>query len=822
MDLIQPAFSSGELTPSLHGRVDLERYHTGLKTCKNFIVMGEGGVTNRPGLDFIGATKDHTKRSRLIPFEFSTTQAYALEFGDLYMRVLKDGGHVLEPSVAISGATQANPVVVTTGAAHGYANGDEVYIDSVVGMTELNQKRYIVANKTANTFELQGVDGLGYTAYVSGGTVARIFTLVTPYLEADIPTLNYAQSADVMTLTHPSYQPQDLTRTDHHVWSLTAITFAPETATPTGAAASGSGSTSFKITAIAEETLEESLPTAPLDGGALPVTITCTDPGGIERWNIYMLDNGIYGYIGTTEDPVTGFVAAVGIQADVSLNPPKARNPFSGANDYPSAVAYYEQRKCFGGTNNDPQKGWMTQLGKYKNMTKSIPQKSDDAIDFTVNSLQVNRIRHFVPMEELLAFTSGSEWKIGSGDVAFTPTTMRVRKQGKVGCSVVPPLVIGDTVIFVQEKGKTVRDFAYTQGSNTYNGMDLTLASTHLFRGYEIDEWDFAQIPFEVVWAVRDDGVLLGMTYIKQQGVIAWHRHDTDGEFESVCSIPGAQEDDVYVIVKRTIGGSTKRYVERFHARELASIDDAFFVDSGLSYSNPVDITGATQANPVVVTAAGHTYSNGDIIRITHVEGMTELNEEYFKVANKTASTFELQNEDGVNVDGTGYAAYISGGEARDTVTSVSGLDHLEGETVSILGDGSVHEQKTVVSGAVTLNRALSEIHIGLPYVSDFETLDLATSQSGGYGQSKEKKVSRVAFKFEKSRGGFVGNADGVLTEFKQRTDEDYGKPIRWITGIQSIVIDPSWNSNGRVLLRQTDPLPITILSVIPTVEIGG
>ena len=820
MDQIQPAFTAGEIAPSLHGRVDLAKYAIGAKTIKNFIVHGHGGVTNRPGKDFIGATNDHSKRSRLIPFSFSTVQTYALEFGDQYMRVIKDGGYVLEPSVVITGATQANPVVVSA-AAHGYSNGDEVFIAAVVGMTEINGFRFIVANKTAGTFELTGIDGTGYTAYISGGTVARIFTLVTPYLEVDLPLLKFAQSADVMTITHTEYQQRDLARTDHHIWTLSVITFAPSTAAPTGEAATGSGTSNYKVTAIAEETLEESLPTAAIDGGALPSTITWTDPGGIERWNVYKEDNGLYGFIGSTE--TNSFIEPTGgITADTSLNPPKARNPFSSSGNYPGAVAYFEQRKCFAGTNNNPQKEWMTQVGNFVNMGKHIPLRDDDAFDFTLNSLKVNQIKHLVPMEELLALTSGSEWKTGSGDLGFTLPNSRTRQQSAVGCSDVSPVVIGDTVLFVQEKGNSVRDLGYEVGSNTYRGKDLTLWANHLFRGFEIKEWAFAQVPFSVIWCVRDDGKMVALTYLKDQEVWAWHQHETDGVYESVCSISEGQEDAVYVIVKRTIDGATKRYVEKMHTRYFDTIEDAFFVDSGLSFGSDFEVvSGATQANPVVVTATGHGFSNGQEVRFTHIEGMTELNQHYFKAANVTANTFDLQNTDSVDIDGTGYGAYVSGGEVRETITEVTGLDHLEGKSLAILADGSVHAPRMVVDGSITLQRAASEIHAGLGYISDIETLDLA-SQVDGAGQAKYKKINKLTLKVERSRGFWAGNSEETLTEFKQRIDEDYGVPTRMHTGIEPIIMDPSWNPHGRLLVRQIDPLPLTILAVIPSVNIGG
>jgi len=840
MNTIQSAFIAGELAPSLHGRVDTKDYHEGMRTCKNFFVHSHGGASNRPGSQFIGSSKDHAKMARLVPFEFSTTQTYALEFGDLYMRVIKDGGHVLEPTKTITGATQANPVVITTSAAHIYSNGDEVFIDAVVGMTELNGKRYIVANVTSTTFELTGIDGTGYTAYSSAGTVGRIFTLTTTYVEADLRRLKYTQDKDTMVITHPSYQQRELTRTDHHVWTLTLLAFTPDQGAPSSVVATpavaGSTSFNYKVTAVNNDTLEESLAASgTASSAATPVnatnyiTVTWTAPGAgtIDKYNIYREHNGFYGYCGSVDGSATlSFVDAV-VEPDTSLRPPKVRDPYASAGNYPSCGAYFEQRLGFANTNNAPQTFELTQIGHYKNMNRSNPIQDDDSISFTLNSKQVNEVRHLVPLDDLIALTSGGEWKIGSGEQAFTPTTYRVRQQGGFGANHVPPVVVGDTVLFVNKSGDAVRDLAYAQEAKIYKGADLSERARHLFKGKEIVEMAYAQRPDSIVWCVMDDGTLLGLTYVKEFGVWAWHQHSTDGLYESVCCIEEGSEDAVYFVINRTIDGSTKRYIERLHSRVFTDIEDAFHVDSGKTYDTPIVITGITQADPIVVTTStAHGFSNGDEVRITHVVGMEDssgnekLNQYYFLVNNVTSTTFELQDLNSNDVDGTGYTAYVSGGEVRATVTTLSLLDHLEGESLAILADGSVQPARTVSGGSITLQRAASEIHVGLPYVSDLETLDIV-AQVEAYGQAKKKHVSGLTMKVEQSRGFWAGPNENDLTEYKQRTDEDYGVPTRMTTGTQEITLSPNWNSNGRILVRQVDPLPITILAIIPEVNIG-
>lgn len=271
-DLIQPSFASGELSPRLYSRVDLSKYHTGAALLSNMFVDYRGGVNNRPGTKFVGQGKGaYGTKIRLIPFTFSTIQTYALEFGDLYMRVIKDGGYVTETAKNITGVTQANPAVVTSNA-HGFSNGDWVFIAAVGGMTQLNGRTFIVAGVTANTFQLHdtltnsNVNSTGYTAYTAGGTAARILTVVSPYSAADLALLKFTQSADTMTFTHPSYAPRNLTRSSHTAWTFSVITFAAALSPPTGLTAIA-GSTAgnyvaYYVTSV-DANGDESLPSVP-------------------------------------------------------------------------------------------------------------------------------------------------------------------------------------------------------------------------------------------------------------------------------------------------------------------------------------------------------------------------------------------------------------------------------------------------------------------------------------------------------------------------------------------------------------------------------
>ena len=242
--LIQRSFSGGEIAPALYARVDTSKYANGVRTLRNFLLMRHGGASNRPGTEFICEVKDSTKTVRLIPFVFNTSQTYMLEFGDQYMRVLKSGVPIRNAAQNISGISNANPGVLTYSGADNYANGDHVYISGITSSSGLgnylNGRTLKVAgvNTGANTFQLNYLDGSAvntsswgsYSA--GGGTIAEIYEIATPYLEADLADLKFVQSADVITIVHPTYAPRQIARTADDNWTLTTVTFAPEITAP--------------------------------------------------------------------------------------------------------------------------------------------------------------------------------------------------------------------------------------------------------------------------------------------------------------------------------------------------------------------------------------------------------------------------------------------------------------------------------------------------------------------------------------------------------------------------------------------------------------
>jgi hypothetical protein len=420
----QLSFGGGTLSPQTYSRIDLAKFGSGFKQGENYFVEAEGGLSNRGGFKYISTAKSNSDTARLITFEFNESQAYALLFGDLYMRLYSSGGLVLEANQTITGITAASPAVVTV-TGHPFTNGDEVYINSVVGMIEVNARYFIVANITANTFELTGTDSSAYTAYGSAGTAARVYEIVTPYAHTELAELKFTQSNDVIYFGHTAHAPQKLSRLGATNWTLTTITFAPLQAAPTGVTvtpqgAAGGTTYTYQVTAVATETAEESVVASGSTGTGNATLdtanynrVTFTGASGAEKYNVYINDNGLYGYLGSTE---TTTFDDKGIVADLNDTAPKLRQPFTGASNYPEAVGLHEQRLWWGGSINDPLNVWSSQTGQFENTNVSSPTKATDAITVRLVTGKGNEVRHFVAFnDQMFIFTSGAVWTIGPG-----------------------------------------------------------------------------------------------------------------------------------------------------------------------------------------------------------------------------------------------------------------------------------------------------------------------------------------------------------------------------------------------------------------------
>ncbi len=527
-------FTGGELSPRLDGRNDLAKYPTGLKTLENFVVFPHGSAARRSGTQYVAEVKDSSAKTRLIPFEFSTTQTYMMEFGNQYIRFYKDNGQILEGDKTISGATQADPVVVTA-TGHSYSNGDEIRITGVVGMTELNNKRYLVANKTTNTFEITDVDGndidgTGFTAYTSGGVANRVYEISTPYLTAELFDLKFAQSADVMYITHPNHEVEKLSRSGHTSWTLTDVDFTDG------------------------PYLDENITTTTLNPGSHTVgtgvaVVASAVTGingdtGFQATDVGRLIRFRDGYMKVTARADTTNITVEIIEdlGSSTASTDFALGAFSDTTGHPSCVTFFEQRLVFAATLNNPQTIYFSKSGDYENMNENRGGTivDDDAIIYTIASNQVNAIRFMTATRTLIIGTAGGEFAVSGGgtDVAITPTNILIKKQSNHGAANVDAIPAGNATLFLQRAKRKLRELAYNFDVDGYVSPDLTILAEHITEG-GLTQISYQQEPNQIIWGTRDDGQLVGLTYQREQQVVAWHRHKFGGTFGSGASATG-------------------------------------------------------------------------------------------------------------------------------------------------------------------------------------------------------------------------------------------------------------------------------------------
>lgn len=685
---LRTSFNGGELSPEMFGQIADAKYQAGVAKCLNFIAKPQGPAENRPGFGLVLQTKDSTKKSRLVPFTYSTTQTMVIEMGAGYFRF-----HTLGTTLRTDGTLEGFLSVKTP---------------------------YEIAN---------------------------------PYAEADLFDVHFVQSADVLTLVHPGYAPRELRRLGLTNWTLTTVNFAASIAAPSAPTVTSAGFTTAKytyyyvVTAVAADGISESVASASgnvasnLFETGCTNTITWSAVTGATRYNVYKRQGGLFGYIGQT----TGTsIDDDNISPDLSKTPPTYESVFAATGDYPAAVSYFEQRRTFAGTTNNPSTLWGTRSGTESDMSYSLPIKDDDRIKFRVAAREANTIRHIVPLSQLLLLTSSAEWRVTSvNSDAITPTTISVKPQSYVGASNVQPVIVNNTLIYGAARGGHVRELAYNWQANGFITGDLSLRSAHLFDNYDLVDMCYAKAPQPIVWSVSTSGKLLGLTYVPEQQVGAWHQHDTDGTFESCTTVAEAAEDRLYCVVKRTINGATVRFIERMASRQFVDQADAFFVDCGATYDST-------------------------------------------------------------------------------PTTTISGLNHLEGKTVSILADGAVHPRRTVASGQITLDNAASTVQVGLPITADLQTLPAAMQIDGSFGQGRYKNVNKAWLRVYRSSGIFVGPDADHLVEAKQRTNEFYGVAPALKSEEIPVMVTPSWGDSGQVYIRQADPLPLTVVSLTLEVALGG
>ncbi len=509
---------------------------------------------------------------------------------------------------------------------------------------------------------------------------------------------------------------------------------------------------------------------------------------------------------------------------------------WSDERGYPVTSDFFEGRQYFAGSTSRPLDIWGSKVHDYENMR--IGTLDDDPVKFTVDSGMQNQIRWLVGQDVLLIGTSGAEWKLGSSDPAdaITPTNpIRPKKQTTYGSKAIQAILLANAILFVDTKGRKVRgaQFIFEKGeAGGYDAPDYTMFAEHITESGVV-EMAYQQNPYPILWCVLADGTLIGMVFEPGQKVWGWFPCVIDGLVESVSVNFGVTEDEVWIIVKRTINGETKRYIEYFMPRDWGSDQaDCFFVDSGLTFNggDAVDISDITKADPAVVTVStwptdgdGNNIADGDQVKIKAVVGMTQVNNKVFTVASADVSgkTFELRDKlDSVDIStlGSGFTTYVSGGTVEKVDNVFSGLGHLEGKTVSVLGDGSVHADVVVNSGIATLTDYYNKCHIGLPFISKLQPMKLAVPGAGIRG--KKKRIPRIIFSFYKTLGAKFGTTVGIDNIPFRKMSDPTGAPPPLFTGEKEQTFPGGYELNGDIYVEQTQPLPMTVRSITPRLKL--
>ncbi len=705
-------------------------------------------------------------------------------------------------------------------------------LTGVAGGAGANTYKYVVTSVKEDDFEESLIGARAVNRTINNGTAANpvVFT-TTAVHNLTVGDRVYL----VKALEWASGTIADGFYTVSAVGSTTTFSIAQNT-TGFGAWVGFLGEATCRTDFVAIKSAAE--PTA-----AAPNVLSWTAVSGAREYNIYRDKQGIYGYCGSTTNTTYN---DIGTAPDLLENPPEDRNNINDAsNKYPGVVGSIQQRRAFARTNSEPQAGWATRTALPNNMTLHYPLDDSDSVKFKLAGEQ-NEIRHILDLGSIVLLTAGGEWILqGDGSGVLTPTQVNPKQMGYNGSAKIKPVLINNNALYVQARGNIIRDLAFDYQVDGYRGNDLTIFSSHLFEGYTIVDWAYQQSPNSIVWAVRSDGVLLGLTYLREQDIWAWHRHDTvGGIIESVCTVPEGEEDALYMIVKRTINGASKRYIERLNTRVVDddTIEDCVFMDCSKSFDGrhtgvvTMTLSGGTTwtyEETLTLTASAASFTSADVGKAVHL--VAADGEVIRFTINAYSSTTVVTGKAHKTVPVAMRSVAIGNGSGSWAlaIKILTGLWHLEGKTVSVFADGYVvgspnneaYTTYTVANGKVTLDRPYAVIHVGLPITADLETLDIDTVQ-GETLVDKKKLSTKFTAWFEKSRGLFSGpkppTDDDVdplegLYEMRWRENETQEEAIELFTGTKTDLIKSEWNSGGRVFLRQVDPVPLSVLGIAPS-----
>ena len=800
---IQTNFTAGEVSPYLYGRSDLAKFFNGARKIQNFIVRPQGGIIRRSGTRYVNGTKTNTKKSRLIPFVFSNVQSYILEFGDFYMRVYKDGGIVeSSPGVPVEVVTPWGendlPDLYVTQSADVLYVAHPLYQTRKISRTSHTSWSislyapvdgpYLDIDKSGVTMRLSGISdvvtlkaAVGAPGFVAGDIGKYIdYRYNNEWKLAVIKTIVSGTEVTADYLTNVIHLDPELKAwftSDPNIDSDRASAFkqTDEKKYVRAEFAANSGNfqwrkTSFLITGDGSRMRVGSAvtlagcygatgtiyPTIILDQKSRVISATLTASAAtfastdVNRYirlhyGALWINAKITAYTSTTVVTVTlsdnlpldnelpDQIYANGLADEWRLG------AWSTTTGWPAIVAFHKQRLFFAKTSTQPQTFWGTVTGDYENMAPTDPDGAvldDSSIVYTLASNRVSPIMWLDTGPVMLIGAMGGEWQVKPASITegLTPKNIEAIEHTSFGSTqTARPMRIGVGTLFTQRGGKKIRELTYSFEIDALLAKDVSILSEHLL-GRKVVTCAYQKEPVIVAWFCMSDGTLLGLTYEKDNEVFAWHQHAVggDGFIESIAVVPSTDgdNDNLYMIVKRTINGSTKRYVERVEVEFSGTLEDMFFVECGLTYS--------------------------------------------------------------------GAAA-----------TTISGLSHLEGQTVDVVADGVYIGTKVVSSGSFTLSTAASKVHAGIPSSATLTTLDVEGGSPIGTSQGKTKRIDKLTVRVRNSlwfkHGPSESSLDDTPEKFVVVTSDD----IR-------VSLNQTYQLTGGYTIKQTLPYPLTILALMP------
>ncbi len=691
-------FTGGEVAPSLSARYDLNRYGNSVQCMENFLPNVHGNVERRPGLRFIADLGTGVENDAvLFPFSFNVE-------------------------------AEQNFVLILTHNRLRVAQGDAL---------------------------LTHVD------------------MPSPWAAQDLAALTFAQVGDIVYFAHKNYPLHKIMRSGtapQYKWMVQKVVLNTSLAAPSMPSLAFTGEANdyalrYKIVAV-DTFGKESLPSqAGTVQGRHPsdwvqgnrVTISWPAVPEAVEYNIYREEAGYFGFIGISSSLT--FVDN-NYEADISDTPKEDWDPFAGGNN-PGVVSFHQQRMVLAATPQSPQAFYMSRVGDFENFRKSRPLQDDDPIEYHIASGNIDAITWAASFGDLLLGTAGSEYKVSGEGAAITASNVFIMAQSYWGSSHIFPIVIGNSIVHVQRHGARVRDLFYSLEKDGYAGNDLSIMAPHLFDGQNLRQWAYQQSPYSSIWIVRDDGVLLALTYMKEHDIWGWSRHCTQGKVRSVVTVTGKEGDEIYAVVQRRVQKTSVRLEaesmantqeeegteERFYLEKLASrwqelhgIAEAFFMDSGITF------------------------------------------------------------------------------EASSPTQEITSLEHLEGCAVSVLADGSPMEGLTVQNGKIFLPYAARKVHVGLAYASRLSPLPAEGETAYGTSLGQMRGIGACTVRIQQSVGGKYGASPDMLFDFPF-VPTMWGEAVKPFSGDIDFIPGGGQGTQSSLWLVQERPLPFTVGAVIMQID---